>query len=77
VSHLPVVPLSPVQEVAALLDRGVYDNEVFAKEGWVTALKYEDEIIEDLKKRTGGKVSQVQAHHALHTPEMGWVLQGL
>jgi len=31
-------------------------NEVFAQEGWVTALKYEDEIIEDLKKRTGGKV---------------------
>eukprot|EP00775_Hariotina_reticulata_P006975 gene6975-7190_t len=43
------------EEVAALLDRGVYDNDVFAKEGWVTGLKYEDEIIEDLKKKTGGK----------------------
>lgn len=46
----------PLQEVAALLDRGVYDNDVFAAEGWVSGLKYEDEIIDDLKKRTGGKV---------------------
>lgn len=45
------------QDVAALLDRGVYDNEVLLKEGWVSALKYEDEITDDLKKRTGGKVS--------------------
>lgn len=47
-----------VQEVAALLDRGVYDNDVLAAEGWVTGLKYEDEIIDDLKKRTGGKVRE-------------------
>jgi hypothetical protein len=53
--------------VAALLDRGVFDNEVFAQEGWVTALKYEDEIIEDLKKRTGGKVGAVVVHNVLHT----------
>lgn len=46
----------PLQDVAALLDRGVYDNEVLHQEGWVTALKYEDEITDDLKKRTGGKV---------------------
>lgn len=47
------------QEVAALLDRGVFDNEVLLKEGWVSALKYEDEITDDLKKRTGGKVSML------------------
>lgn len=34
----------------------MYDNEVLLKEGWVSALKYEDEITDDLKKRTGGKV---------------------
>jgi hypothetical protein len=45
-----------VQEVAGLLDRGVYDNEVLLAEGWVDGLKYEDEIIEQLKKMTGGKV---------------------
>jgi hypothetical protein len=44
--------------VAALLDRGVYDPEVFAAEGWLTGLRYEDEIIDDLKKRTGGKVGR-------------------
>jgi hypothetical protein len=45
-----------LQEVAALLDRGVYDNDVLLAEGWVSGLKYEDEITDDLKKRTGGKV---------------------
>jgi protease-4 len=47
------------EDVAALLDRGVFDNEVFAAEGWVDGLKYEDEIIDDLKKRTGGKEDEV------------------
>lgn len=51
--------LCMMQEVAALLDRGVYDNDVLLNEGWVTALKYEDEITDDLKKRTGGKVTQI------------------
>lgn len=45
-----------LQEVAALLDRGVFDNDVLLAEGWVSGLKYEDEITDDLKKRTGGKV---------------------
>lgn len=52
-----LMPLALLQDVAALLDRGVYDNEVLLREGWVSALKYEDEITDDLKKRTGGKVS--------------------
>jgi hypothetical protein len=52
-----------LQEVAALLDQGVYDNEVLRKEGWVTDLKYEDEITDDLKKRTGGKVRAQQLHY--------------
>eukprot|EP00879_Flechtneria_rotunda_P016300 GHRR01017055.1.p1 GENE.GHRR01017055.1~~GHRR01017055.1.p1 ORF type:complete len:674 (+),score=260.41 GHRR01017055.1:690-2711(+) len=47
------------EDVAALLDRGVYDNEVFASEGWVDGLKYEDQITDDLKKRTGGKDDEV------------------
>jgi hypothetical protein len=34
----------------------VYDNEVLLAEGWVDGLKYEDEIIDQLKKMTGGKV---------------------
>jgi hypothetical protein len=45
-----------LQEVAGLLDRGVYDNEVLLAEGWVDGLQYEDEIITQLKQRTGGKV---------------------
>ncbi|KAF6255484.1 peptidase family S49-domain-containing protein [Scenedesmus sp. NREL 46B-D3] len=47
------------EEVAGLLDRGVYDNEVLLAEGWVDSLKYEDEVIADLKKRTGGKEDEV------------------
>lgn len=36
-----------------MLDEGIYDTEKFASEGWVTALKYEDEINEQLKPLTG------------------------
>lgn len=51
------------QDVAALLDRGVFDNDVLLAEGWVSGLKYEDEITDDLKKRTGGKVSSCLPLH--------------
>jgi hypothetical protein len=54
-----VLPGCVLQEVAALLDRGVYDNDVLLAEGWVSGLKYEDEITDDLKKRTGGKVRRI------------------
>jgi hypothetical protein len=50
--------------VAGLLDRGVYDNEVLLGEGWVDRLQYEDQIIADLKTRTGGKVRRTAAAHA-------------
>lgn len=43
------------EEVAALLEEGVYDMKCFLEGGWVTALKYEDEVLEDLKERTGRK----------------------
>ena len=47
------------QEVAALLEEGVYDMKRFLEGGWVTALKYEDEVLEDLKERTGRKPDEV------------------
>ena len=47
------------QEVAALLEEGVYDMKRFLEGGWVTALKYEDEVLEDLKERTGRKADEV------------------
>lgn len=43
------------EEVVALLDEGVYDMEKLKAEGWVTDLKYADELEDDLKSRTGGK----------------------
>ncbi|KAK9846465.1 hypothetical protein WJX81_004557 [Elliptochloris bilobata] len=50
-----------VAEVEELLERGVYDMRELADGGWVTALRYEDEVIADLKKRTGGKDDKVRA----------------
>lgn len=37
-----------------MLEEGIFDMKRFAEGGWVTALKYEDEIIDDLKVRTAG-----------------------
>jgi len=44
-----------VEEVQAMLDKGIYDMEEFKADGWVTDLKYQDEIEDLLKERTGGK----------------------
>ena len=41
-------------QVAAMLDEGVFDMARFAEGGWVDGLKYEDEVEELLKPRTGG-----------------------
>ena len=37
-----------------MLDEGVFDMARFAEGGWVDGLKYEDEVEELLKPRTGG-----------------------
>ncbi|KAG1677042.1 hypothetical protein FOA52_001212 [Chlamydomonas sp. UWO 241] len=44
-----------VDEVKAMLEEGIYDMQKFMDGGWVTALRYEDEVIEDLKARTDTK----------------------
>lgn len=41
-----------VDEVKAMLDQGIFDNKVFLEGGWVDGLRYEDEVIADLKTRT-------------------------
>ena len=54
-----------MQEVAALLEEGYYDMKQFLDGGWVTSLKYEDEVIADLKERTvpGSKPEEVRLPH--------------
>ncbi|GBF99919.1 serine protease chloroplastic, partial [Raphidocelis subcapitata] len=47
------------EEVVALLNEGVFDMEKLAQGGWVDGLRYEDQIIDDLKARTGGKADAV------------------
>jgi hypothetical protein len=43
------------EEAKALLDAGYYDMRKLLEGGWVTGLKYADELEDDLKGRTGGK----------------------
>lgn len=49
------------EEVEALLEAGVYDMEQFKSGGWVTDLKYEDELNDLVKARTGGKEDELRA----------------
>jgi len=51
----PDQPHRSLQEVAALLEEGVFDMTRLAEGGWVDGLRYEDEVLEDVKKRTGRK----------------------
>ena len=38
-----------------MLDAGYVDVQDYVKNGWLTGVKYEDEIFDDLVKRTGSK----------------------
>ncbi len=42
-------------QITKLLDEGIFDNERFKQAGLVTDLWYEDQVLEALKQRTGGK----------------------
>ena len=44
-----------------MLNAGIFDMQKYADDGWVTGLKYEDEVREDLKKRTGGKKDKLRS----------------
>lgn len=44
-----------IEEVEALLDEGVFDMARLDAGGWLTALKYADEVTDLLAERTGGK----------------------
>ena len=60
-SYIGPLPITEYfQELSALLDEGVYDMERFLEGGWVTGLKYEDEVLADLKKRVGCKEEEVR-----------------
>lgn len=43
-----------------MLDQGIYRMEDYVEGGWVTALKYEDEVIKDLEKRTDSKPDKLR-----------------
>ncbi len=44
-----------------MLNEGIFDMQKFVDGGWVTALKYEDEVLDDLKKKTGGKADKLRS----------------
>lgn len=52
-----------------MLNQGLYKMEDYKAGGWVTDLKYEDEVQDLLKKRTGGKEDEVQKV-SVHLPQL-------
>lgn len=42
----------PLQDVIAMLEEGIYDTKKLVEGGWISDLKYEDELIDELKKLT-------------------------
>ena len=48
-------------QVEAMLNEGIFDMQKFVDGGWVTGLRYEDEVMDDLKKRTGGKKDKLRS----------------
>ena len=65
-----------------MLNEGIFDMQKFVDGGWITGLRYEDEVMDDLKKRTGGKKDKLRSvsshthdfrHRPLLTAECSWV----
>ena len=54
-----------------MLDQGIFRMEEYVEGGWVKGLKYEDEIIKDLEKRTDSKPDRLKA---VRTPWL-WQVQ--
>ena len=48
-------------QAEAMLDRGIFRMEDYVEGGWLNGLKYEDEILKDLEKRTDSKENQLKA----------------
>ena len=51
-------------QVQDMLDAGFVDVTEYAEQGWLTGLKYEDEIITDLEKRTDSKPGKLKSVRA-------------
>ena len=43
-----------------MLDEAIYKMERYVEGGWLTGLKYEDEILADLEKRTDSKPNKLK-----------------
>lgn len=44
-----------------MLNAGIFDMQKYVDGGWVTGLRYEDEVMDDLKQRTGGKKDKLRS----------------
>ncbi len=44
-----------------MLDQGIFRMEEYVEGGWVKGLRYEDEVIKDLEKRTDSKPDRLKA----------------
>eukprot|EP00798_Chlamydomonas_sp_ICE-L_P004081 gene4081-14179_t len=55
------------EEVLAMMEEGIFDMQKFMDGGWLTGLRYEDEVIDDMKKRTGGKDDEAKEIVVLRT----------
>ena len=59
------VSFTLANQAEEMLDEGIFKMERFVESGWLTGLKYEDEILADLEKRTDSKPNKLKAVSAL------------
>ena len=44
-----------------MLNQGIFKMEEYVEGGWLSGLRYEDEVLKDLEKRTDSKPDQLKA----------------
>lgn len=60
-THVVSLIRKTAMQVKAMVDEGIFDMQKYVDGGWITALKYDDEVLEDLKKRTAGKADKLRS----------------
>ena len=49
-----------------MLNRGIFRMEEYVEGGWLSGLRYEDEVLKDLEKRTDSKPDKLKTVRAAH-----------
>ena len=55
-----IVDIYAGRQAEEMLNRGIFRMEEYVEGGWLSGLRYEDEVLKDLEKRTDSKPNELK-----------------